>query len=111
MQTASKLGNRVGSRKSMTNMRVLVMRRPAYKWHEFHTGSFLQLRDPPFGLPIETSQVLRGARTKVEMVKGGSDSFIVAVKTSNVVGAKGWGWIRHVCVNRKEGTQSDVKGF
>lgn len=111
MQTASKLGNRVGPRKSMTNMRVLVMRRPAYRWHEFHTGSFLQLRDPPFGLPIETSQVLRGARTKVEMVKGGSDSSIGAMKASNVVGAKGWGWTRHVCVNRKEGAQSDVEDF
>lgn len=92
---------RVGT--SAAGGRVLVARHPAYRWHDSHTGSFVQLRDPLICLIIETSQAHQKVRTRVEMAISGADSLIVAMKAGNSAGAKGWDWVGYVWHNRKGG--------
>src|SRR4028119_988697 len=99
----SKPGIRVGLGKSMARRRVLAMWHPAYRWHELHIGSFVQLREPSTGMKIETSQAQQNARTKVEMASGGSDPLIGAMKAGNAARAKERGRTGQVGINRKGG--------
>ena len=46
MKVMSKRSPRAWLQTNSTDRRVLVLWHPAYKGHDFHTGSFKQLRDP-----------------------------------------------------------------
>lgn len=62
--------------KNEKGMQVLFSWHPAYRRHEFHSGFFLQLRDPSSQMSIEKLQGQQCLRVKVERLCGGSDPFI-----------------------------------
>jgi hypothetical protein len=82
------------SGKSMAETCVLAMRCPVYKWRDSSLGSGMELENL-FGGDKEKGPSGSPARLKVPIRRAGADCPVVAMKRSNVRGAKGAGHSRH----------------